>query len=227
MTNYAVSTIVTDVRTIIDEIQLNEALLIGGTDEGDIDTIIKSKIVEAVRQVLLNARADSLRGAETIIDTNTISERTIGGKRVVVASTSVSDLLRFMYATAESWAQIVTEPITYLDAEYASLSDRYATGDASRPKVGIRPQGQGYEITLYSLSNNQEQSTIAYIAEPKLIEGKVDPETIQLHISLLETLYRPCLYQISGLTLLTLRDAHADSMFNQARLLLGVNEGQQ
>lgn len=218
MTNYAVSTIVTDVRTIIDEIQLNEALLIGGTDEGDIDTIIKSKIVEAVRQVLLNARADSLRGAETIIDTNTISERTIGGKRVVVASTSVSDLLRFMYATAESWAQIVTEPITYLDAEYASLSDRYATGDASRPKVGIRPQRQGYEITLYSLSNNQEQSTIAYIAEPTMVDDV---------ISILETLYRPCLYQIAGLTLLTLRDAHADSMFNQARLLLGVNEGQQ
>ena len=227
MALYTASTIVTDVRTIIDEIQLNDALFIGGTDEGDIDTIIKSKIVEAVRQVLLNARADSLRGAETILDANTITNLTVGDKEITVASAFVTDLLRFMYATAESWPMIVTEPITYLDAEYASLSDKYATGLPSRPKVGIKPKGQGFEITLYSLSGNDEQSTIAYITEPKVENIKVTPETWADQIDIIETLYRPCLYQIAGLTLLTLRDAHADSMFNQARLLLGVNEGQQ
>lgn len=222
MTSYTVSTIVTDVRTIIDEIQLNAALLIGGTDEGDIDTIIKSKIVEAVRQVLLNARADSLRGAETKVDSIQMENLvfTAGdGITKKVAYADITNLLRFMYAYAPSWPQIVTEPITYLDAEYASLSDRYATGDPSRPKVGIRPEEDGYRVSLYSVKEADEKSiVIAYIAEPTMVNDA---------ISILETLYRPCLYQIAGLTLLTLRDAHADSMFNQARLLLGVNEGQQ
>jgi hypothetical protein len=36
-------------------------------------------------------------------------------------------------------------------------------------------------------------------------------------------LKKALIYYISGLTLLTYRDQHADSMFNQALVLMGVN----
>ena len=53
--------------------------------------------------------------------------------------------------------------------------------------------------------------------------GIITDEDITDSLEASTKLKKSLIYNITGLTLLTYRDQHADSMFNQALVLMGVN----
>lgn len=201
----SVSDIVNDVKVCIDEIGLNDAEFLGTQDNEEMDTIIKSKISEALRFV--NGNADwSLLEPNKVITTGTIDDD-------LVAHVSLPEnCSRVCYARLSSWPLFISDPIYWNDKEYATLSDPYATGTWERPKLALtmRP---GKTLELYKARTVSDSFEI----------GIVTNEDVTDSLDISPKLKKALIYYISGLTLLTYRDQHADSMFNQALVLMGVN----
>ena len=92
----SVGEIVEAVKVCIDEIGLNDAEFLGEQDNGEMDTIIRSKIGEALRFVLGNADW-ALLEPDTVL-----TEATIGSD--LVGRVSLPDnYLRVCYARFRSW----------------------------------------------------------------------------------------------------------------------------
>ena len=86
----SVSDIVSEVKICIDEIGLNDAEFLGTQDNEEMDTIIKSKISEALRFV--NGNADWPIGTEQ--DNNGRNHRGRSCRSCKLAGELLSDLLR-------------------------------------------------------------------------------------------------------------------------------------
>lgn len=203
--NKSVSVIVNDVKICIDEIGLNDAEFLGTQDNEEMDTIIKSKIGEAARFVNGNADWDLLEPDTVLRDGNV-------GNDMVGRVSLPDNYLRICYARLSSWTMSLSDPILWDDKEYATLSDKYATGTWERPKLALtmRP---GKTLELYSARDMSDEIEVGIVTDQDTTDG----------VTISDKLYRALIYYISGLTLLTYRDQHADSMFNQALVLMGVN----
>lgn len=71
----------------------------------------------------------------------------------------------------------------------------------------------GKTLELYKAKDKSDTFEIGIITDEDITDSlEVSPK-----------LKNALIYYISGLTLLTYRDQHADSMFNQALVLMGVN----
>lgn len=201
----SVSDIVRDVKICIDEIGLNDAEFLGTRDNQEMDTIIESKIPEAARFV--NGNADwSLLEPNRLITNGTIDDD------LVAHVTLPENFSRICYARLSSWPLFISDPIYWNDKEYATLSDPYATGTWERPKLALTI-GNGKRLELYRARGGSDSIEVGIITDED-ITGSLDISA---------KLRKSLIYYISGLTLLTYRDQHADSMFNQSLVLMGVN----
>lgn len=199
------SDIVSEVKVCIDEIGPNDAEFLGTRDNEEMDTIIRSKIGEAVRFV--NGNADwELLEPDTVLRNGEVGEDMVG--RVSLPG----NYLRTCYARLSSWPLSLSDPILWDDREYATLSDKYATGTWERPKLALtmRPVKT---LELYSARDKGDEIEVGIVTDQDTTDG----------VTISDKLHRALVYYISGLTLLTYRDQHADSMFNQALVLMGVN----
>ena len=201
----SVSDIVAAVKVCIDEIGLNDAEFQGEQDNAEMDTIIKSKIGEALRFVLGNADWGLLE-PDTVLTSATVGSDLVG--RVTLPD----NFLRVCYARFASWPLYLSDPIYWDDREYATLSDPYATGTWERPKLAmvLHPSRT---LELYKAKDTSDTAEV----------GIVTDQTGEESVSISSRLYPALIYYISGLTLLTYRDEHADSLFNQAMVLMGIN----
>lgn len=127
-----VEKIVADVRKCIDEIALNDADFISGQDNTEMDAIIRSKVIDALRYVHGNADW-SLIDSDVVVN---LSDVAIDG-RLVGRVPLPEDYMRLCYARFSSWPLFLSDPIYWNDKEYALLSDEYATGTWERPKLGM------------------------------------------------------------------------------------------
>lgn len=208
MADKSVDTIVSDVRVCLDEIGINEAELIGGTDSRDMDDIIKSKIPDAIRYVYLNADlaliSPSFKSGEAGSDRNGM-----------VAISIDNTFLRLVYAKLEDWAFSATEAIMHTDKRYATLKNPITTGYPDNPKAAIVDNDSARTLELYSSNtkNGDVNYTYGYIDTPSMVGGKYNID---------DKVYRAVVYHAAGLTLLTFKDAHADAMFNMALTLMGA-----
>lgn len=203
-------TVVSEVRINLDEALRNEADFSLGSDDDELDEIIKQKMGEAYRYVLANAKAESIDAA--LVETAEVPQ--VEG--TTTSKVFLTDFLRFVWGNANEWCHPVYAPVMWNSPEYATLCDPHTTGTRERPKASVRPalskEAKTTAVTLYGTSNG---GIVGYIKE---VSG--EEEGLQLT----ETLYTAYLYYISALVLLTLKDSqHAEEMMGQALALMGLD----
>jgi hypothetical protein len=142
-----IANIVEDVRKQLDEIQVNASGFLQGTDNEDLDVIIRSHISDAIRFVY--ERADMRYMHPTnFIDTDsgiTISDIKDNIKpkptSFLVASFDLPDsFVRLYSAKADSWDVNISDCIDWNDSNYTKLWNLYTTGYPDKPVCAIVPK---------------------------------------------------------------------------------------
>lgn len=214
MESLGIEEVILQVRTKIDEIQLNESEDVLGTDDSDIDTIIMSNINEAINYVVGNADVSLLEPNASISagEPNAIVE---GNGNEYKVSVSIKDLLRLVSVSAEGWPKSVSETIHSTLPEYAMLSNPYTTGTHERPKVGCRNKKDKTIIELFSVEEKEASWQIDYFKRRQTGDLTSD---VEICTNLKDAL----IYYIAAMTLLAYKDTHADSFFNLALVNMGL-----
>ena len=190
---FQIDKIMQDVRCCIDQNMESDALI----ESGDIDTlaldeIIKSKILEAVQRVHMDAPNYLLEGGHNFGDA--VYWRELESGWVLLPQ----DFMRLVVFEMDDWEQAVYQAISTDDPEYEKQRSRFKgiRGTAQRPvcAIAIRPEGRVLEF--YSCkSEDAHVRRAVYIPYPTIDEdGGVD---------ISERCYNAVIYTIAGLTLLT------------------------
>ena len=190
---YQIDKIMQDVRICIDQNMTSDALL----ESGDIDTlalddIIRSKILEAVQRVHMDAPNYLLEGGHNFGDA--VYWRELESGWVLLPP----DFMRLVVFEMDDWEQAVYQAISTDDPEYEKQRSRFKgiRGTAQRPvcAIAIRPEGRVLEF--YSCkSKNAQVSRAMYIPYPKIDEDN--------GVDICERCYNAVVYTAAGLTLLT------------------------
>ena len=201
---YYIDDIVKDVRIALDEIGINDADFLGtdqdteGADEADLDTIIKSKIIEALRFCILSADS-KLVGPGTTIKLDADSAQSYGidlsleyneqSETKVVKAVMPENFLRLLYAYIKGWPYAVSKVIDVTDPQYAELMNPVTTGTEQRPAVGMRKYYEApstekmdrFVVELFSTKDNATlnnlQGGISILTEPVTHEEAI-PEPV-------------------------------------------------
>lgn len=190
---FQIDKIMQDVRICLDQNMESDALI----ESGDIDTlaldeIIKSKILEAVQRVHMDAPNYLLEGGHNFGDA--VYWRELESGWVLLPK----DFLRLVVFEMDDWEQAVYQAISTDDPEYEKQRSRFKgiRGTAQRPvcAIAIRPEGRVLEF--YSCkSKNAQVSRAMYIPYPKIDEDN--------GVDISERCYNAVIYTAAGLTLLT------------------------
>lgn len=201
---YQIDKIMQDVRICLDQNMNSEALV----ESGDIDTlaldeIIKSKILEAIQRVYLEAPNYLLESGHNFGDAVYWGELESGWVLLP------KDFLRLVVFEMSDWEQAVYTAISTDDAEYAKQRSRFKgiRGTAQKPicALAIRPEGKVLEF--YSCkSTDATVSRAVYLPYPEIDEdGGVDVS---------ERCYNAVVYTAAGLTLMTCGEVDKASTFS-------------
>lgn len=190
---YQLDKIMQDVRICLDQNMTSDALL----KSGDIDTlalddIIRSKILEAVQRVHMDAPNYLLEGGHNFGDA--VYWRELESGWVLLPP----DFMRLVVFEMDDWEQAVYQAISTDDPEYKKQRSRFKgiRGTAQRPvcAIAIRPEGRVLEF--YSCKSKDAQvSRAMYIPYPKIDEDN--------GVDICERCYNAVVYTAAGLTLLT------------------------
>jgi hypothetical protein len=210
MKTYRESGIVNDVLECIDEAGVTDPIFVGGTENEELASTIRNKIIDAIRFVYSSAYVGML---EPKVEEKEVNESG------VYTYLLPEGFLRLCMVTVDGWSHPVFKAIPYDSKEYASLSDSYTTGHPDNPKVAFSfssSNGIGKRcLELYSIPQRDDKTKVRlfYMPEPKIENGGY---------SLPEGVYRAVIYYTAGLTLMTHKDTHADTLMNQAIQMIGV-----
>lgn len=182
-----------DVRICIDQNQESGTLLdTGDTDTLTLDEIIKSKILEAVQRVHLNAPYHVLEVGHNFGDAVYWKELESGWVLLP------EDFMRLVVFEMDDWECAVYQAISTDDEEYEKQRSRFKgiRGTAQRPVCAIAVRPEGKVLEFYSCKSTDAQvSRAIYIPYPEIDEdGGVD---------ISERCYNAVVYTAAGLTLIT------------------------
>lgn len=190
---FQIDKIMQDVRICLDQNMESDALI----ESGDIDTlalddIIRSKILEAVQRVHMDAPNYLLEGGHNFGDA--VYWRELESGWVLLPP----DFMRLVVFEMDDWEQAVYQAISTDDPEYEKQRSRFKgiRGTAQRPvcAIAIRPEGRVLEF--YSCKSEDAQvSRAMYIPYPKIDEDN--------GVDICERCYNAVVYTAAGLTLLT------------------------
>lgn len=195
---YNIDKIMEDVRVCIDQNMTSEALV----ESGDIDTlaldeIIKSKILEAIQRVHMEAPPYLLENGHNFGDAVYWKEMESGWVLLP------SDFMRLVVFEMDDWERAVYTAISVDDPDYEKQHSRFKgiRGTAQKPVcvLAIRPEGKVLEF--YSCKSTDAQvSRAIYIPYPVIDDdGGVDVS---------ERCYNAVVYTAAGLTLMTCGEAN-------------------
>lgn len=195
---YNIDKIMEDVRVCIDQNMTSEALV----ESGDIDTlaldeIIKSKILEAIQRVHMEAPPYLLENGHNFGDAVYWKEMESGWVLLP------SDFMRLVVFEMDDWEQAVYTAISVDDPDYEKQRSRFKgiRGTAQKPVcvLAIRPESKVLEF--YSCKSTDAQvSRAMYIPYPVIDDdGGVDVS---------ERCYNAVVYTAAGLTLMTCGEAN-------------------
>lgn len=200
---YNIDKIMQDVRICLDLNMTSDALL----ESGDIDTlslddIIRSKVLEAVQRVHMDAPNYLLEGGHNFGDA--VYWRELESGWVLLPP----DFMRLVVFEMDDWEQAVYQAISTDDPEYEKQRSRFKgiRGTAQRPvcAIAIRPEGKVLEF--YSCKSEDAQvSRAIYMPYPTIDEdGGVD---------ISERCYTAVVYTAAGLTLITCGETERATVF--------------
>ena len=202
---FQIDNIMRDVRVCLDENMMSEALL----ESGDIDTlalddIIRSKILEAVQRVHMDAPNYLLEGGHNFGDA--VYWREMESGWVLLPP----DFMRLVVFEMDDWERAVYQAISTDDPEYEKQRSRFKgiRGTAQRPvcAIAIRPEGRVLEF--YSCkSSDAHVSRAMYIPYPKIDEAN--------GVDICERCYKAVVYTAAGLTLLACGEAERGNALSE------------
>lgn len=190
---YQLDKIMEDVRICIDQNMGSDALV----ESGDIDTlaldeIIKSKILEAVQRVHIEAPNYLLEGGHNFGDA--VYWREMESGWVLLPQ----DFMRLVVFEMDDWEQAVYQAISTDDPEYEKQRSRIKgiRGTAQKPVCAIAMRPEGRVLEFYSCKTTDAQvSRAIYIPYPMIDEDN--------GVDVCERCYNAVVYTAAGLTLMT------------------------
>lgn len=207
----SVAEIVFDVKTCLDEMGLSDTDFLVSEDNVDMETIAESKIADALRFVNMNADISLL---ESTAKTDTYKP----DSSYVIRLELPEDFLRLVFVRVEGWLSSVSSPILFSDKEYAALQNKITTGYPDNPKAAYNISQSGKKVLeLYTCraSDAQKGASVSYCYIGESVQDNGE-------YNIPDKVYRAVVYYTAGLTLLTYKDSHADSLLNQAIQMIGA-----
>ena len=222
MAEYNVDQLVRDVRICLDENDVQNSILADDSNTLQLDDIIKSKIGDAIDGIMTTAPLELLGDGEDMsvdgIKWEADNSANDGELRMCKVK-KPNDYLRLVGAKMPDWDYAVADTIAMNSDEYKQQKSRFAglRGNPQRPVVAEVVGKDGNYLELYT-SRSREVDFIKYVARQS---GKSDGAGVKLPSS---ALYRVLVYQIAGLTCITLKDSeHAQTLFGIAEGLLAAS----
>lgn len=209
---YGIGEIVRDVRVVIDENRTDMALIAEGDLETlELDDVIRSKVEDGAKMILQNAPLELLETGHQIPD-DILWKKNYSGEILLP-----DDFLRLIVFRMSDWERPVYRVITPEDGEYAKQHSRLAgiRGNVQKPVVAIVNRPEGRVLEFYSCkSDDAFVESGMYLPYPKVEKCGID---------LPERCYRPVLYTIAGLVMLTYGEGEKAKAFNEAASTLISN----
>lgn len=202
---YQIDKMMRDVRVCLDQNMTSDALLaVEDIDTLALDDIIRSKLLEAVRRVHLEAPNVLLEGGHNFGDEVYWSDLESGWVLLP------QDFMRLVVFEMDDWERAVYQAISTGEPGYEKQRSRIKgiRGTAQKPvcAIAIRPEGRVLEF--YSCkSNNAQVSRAMYIPYPKIDEdGGID---------ISERCYIAVIYTAASLTLLSIGETEKSSALSE------------
>lgn len=249
---YNITDIYNDVRTVIDEIALNDATFVGSQDNSEMQTIIRHHAVEAADHVHLNADLKRFANDAAVLlphpgtterpgcsyvdsadvchittdyqPPNDSTDRTVNPLRMLWANVFAID----QQQPLERWSYPVTSCLSDTDNEYAEVRDPYTGATTERPAVVYRTAyntqygGLHHEYELWKMGANTDHAVVAVMPHAKITEDDGD-EMIEVD----KNLYNAFIRQLAALTLTTYNEHdRAASLFQLANREMGIEPQQ-
>lgn len=205
------------VREFLDEVNANDSEFLKGDDSSSLDAIIKSKIIDAANYVNLNADFSLMRPERREYygspDSNGVIIHKMDG-----------GVLRLISAYVEGWSRAVTKFVPSTIGEYAALKNPVTTGYPDNPKAGIEYHqiaGDRLPVKYLELYSSKPGVGTNYFLEyVSAQDGSSKNAYGQTLCDVPDTLVRAVACYAAGLTLITLKDEHAETFINMANSMI-------
>ena len=217
---YQVDKIVREVRVCMGENISSTSLLSAADAETlSLDTIIKSKIVEAVERVHKVAPYWLLEQGHNLEDAEGVAlywgDMNSGWIRLP------GDFMRLVVFEMDDWERPVYKAISVDSPEYAKQRSRHAgiRGTAERPVCAIEVRPYGRVLAFYSCKSHLARVRRGvYIPYPRIELVEVSGTYVK-SVDISERCYTAVVYTVAGLTLATQGEAE------QSKAMLAMAEG--
>lgn len=204
MRSYFIEDIVKDVRISLDMNSNSESLAeFGDNDTLSINEIIKSKIIEGVKQVHSIAPPHLLDGGNIFGDAIYWGDMESGWMLLP------DDFMRFVVFQMSDWTRAVYHAIETSDPQYELQSAPYKglRGTCNNPVCAIATRHEGRVLEFYSCKDeNATVKKALYIPYPK-IEDEA--------ICICEKCYKAVTYAIASLVLNVFGDTDKSNIYNE------------
>jgi hypothetical protein len=218
--NKNVEDILRDVRTVIDEIALNDSDFFGGLDNYELHEIVRQKLAEAVDFVHGNANANLVDFSDASVKSKDLTNGASAddssiGSGFEYRIKKPNNFLRFIQGVMDCWSEYVTETIDAGDPDYLKVQDEYSGASVLRPAI----LWDGRQFRFIKGTSDKHKATVLYFERCSYDPNSTTPaESIEIN----QALYTALVYYLSGLVLMTYGEQRADDMFNMAMTHMGV-----
>lgn len=211
MVYYVVSTLVKEVKVILDRNQESAALVPDDSDTLSQGELIQSRIVDAAKLILTDAPSELVEGA-MLTDGKVLWQSSHGA--YVGKVQLPSDLIRILSVRVSDWirpGKLISEE----DDEYKLQSCRFGLrGNVERPVAAIVHIGGERYMELYTSNTNDATLDLSYVKLPDISIGMIG-----LPLGLKDAI----VYMTAYLVCVSLGDSStAEGLLSVARNLAGI-----
>ena len=172
---YAVKDLVREVRIVLDENGISDALAeLGDTDTLTLDEMIESRLAPSATWVEEHAPHALLDRGDAFGDSIGWKSHEGNGMGWILLP---KDFLRLVTFQMSDWSRAVTAPISEQDPRYAMQQSRYpgVRGNPQKPVAAVVQQEAGKVLEFYSCAGGKgtHVKRARYIPLPKISDGKI------------------------------------------------------
>jgi hypothetical protein len=208
------SYILKEVRIILDE-NIDEGILSGDFTQLELNDIIRSRAVDAVRSIHEAAPSDMIEGIDMMDAQPAVFIHEDGSGYIELPD----DFMRLVIFHLKTWKRPVVIPIVDTDPKYYLQKSRFTgiRGGTDKPVCAITTGESGNKIMeFFSLAPGTTLEDMRVLKAFYLPLPIIENDTIKVCKKLLA----PVLYECAALTALSLKDANATKLFEIAKSYL-------
>lgn len=213
-----VSDIVKEVKIILNENIAQDEFLMADANQLELEELIRSRIVDAVRLVHEEAPSSMLDDGIDIPVAGELHTNENGSGYVELPE----DFMRLVIFHLETWNRPVVEPISDTDPKYFLQKSRFLgiRGGTDKPVCALTTGVNGRVLEFYSIAPGHGPGgvTQAVVTKAKYLPlPKIEPND---KIKVCRKLLAPINYKCAGLVAVTFKDEIATSLFEISKSYL-------